>query len=707
MSAPTPLSLKATDVGLPPRAPSPPAPSPPAAFPEARPPRALSPTPEAPRRPPAPPPSRGLQGSSVRSTAGVRRALAVLVVAGGLVALYVLRPDLLARLVDEARALGGRIRAALAAAPEEDPLAAARASWREALGEPEATADALLAEAREQLASDTPRGREQADQALRRALLADPAHVRALALLVENRASWPDAARALAEIPVEAALARALDEEPEVAALHRAQGAALLATGRRELAAKALLEAKRIDPTDPATHTWLARAHLDDNPAEAARLARRAVELASSTSRAETVLGRALHGTWDLTGARGVLEERLRAAPKDAEARYALALVELDEERLDSALEGFERAFRDDPAEVAPALAFARVALLEGRRLKSAAALLSRAHERHADRAELHALAAQTDLAAGDARGALERAEKVAKQGARNLRLWLTSAAARRSAGDVDGARRLLDEARGLARTGEEIALVHQRLGELALSRRAFDEAAAAFEQGRLVAGGALAPRVGLVVAKVVAGDDDGAFAALTELLGTDPRADRDRPRLEGRRLDDEALYHRALLRAPGRAKRKGLSDVAEGLVAFVGGSDARARRAFERALKVDPSSPVALLYLAVLETEAKREPRALNLLGRLEALRIADTVLPLARARALVSLEQGAEAHRALEALGTGRLLAERDTVEGDIARLERRVEDARARYRAALGRDPAYAPPRHRLLALSGSAK
>jgi tetratricopeptide (TPR) repeat protein/predicted Ser/Thr protein kinase len=636
------------------------------------------------------------RGATARS--GVRRVLfaGLLAIAGLAGAIYGWVPEL----VDEQLEQLTSGLATAAGAPVPNPIEPYLEPWRTGLGQPGGKADEYLARADELLSDETHLGMHKAEEAVRRALLADPDDPRALGALCELRAQLPPG-----ELSDDLSLAATLAYAKQLAAgassprVLRASGVVALKADEVGDALVAFNAADQQAPNDAVTLTWLARASLKQ-PQRARGHAKRALELQPRSTRARAALGMAQRRLGDFSDAAANLEARVAVEGRDAAAARELALTYLDQGLLRKGTRRLETAWKAQ-RDVDTALllgAVLRDARGGSKRVDPILAEASKIAPRHPRGADVLALRAELLLASGKHQQALPLVEEAVQRFSGSSRLLVARAGVLARGGRQPDARGVLLAAEKAVATPADAIMVALAQGDLesSTSRQA---ALTAYEKAMAVDRRRASPRVARALLQLEGGDVDAARAELFALTKIDPLAQQQRPFDSGWREDWQAWASRAKPLA-GKSLE---GTLLRGVIAHHAGDRRAAKQSLAQVLRKDKGNPVALLYLAAVELEAGDDARAFSRLQRLDALEPdneeVQRYLALAEVRAGRLDEASARSGRLLEDVST---LAERATLLGALERKKGNLEKARYHLQRALRADTRYAPPRRALAEL-----
>ncbi|MBI1949344.1 MAG: zinc-ribbon domain-containing protein [Deltaproteobacteria bacterium] len=289
----------------------------------------------------------GARARSAPSFGRIAAGVAVVLVVGGGLAVYKLKPELFE---------GGSDAGV-------NPLRGVKSTWEMQFPNPPHTAQEHVDAGRAAMRLDTAAGYRKADDELRQALIREVGNVKAIAAWVENFAGLPAMQSDIETGRVaKDAIAWALRKKPDDPDANRAEGALLLAMQKVDDAQRRLMKARDDDPSDMQTLLVLARSHLDRNAAEALSLIGQVRRKAPELKQAIVVEGAAQRRLGAFKYAREVLGERLASDPANTGALKELAKLELDVGNPEQAIEALSRLIAAEERDVDAHLMRAKIA---------------------------------------------------------------------------------------------------------------------------------------------------------------------------------------------------------------------------------------------------------------------------------------------------------------------------------------------------------
>jgi tetratricopeptide (TPR) repeat protein len=504
---------------------------------------------------------------------------------------------------------------------------------------------------------------ERAEPFLRRAL--DAAAPAARADLVLTLVDL--LAREAREAEAETALRSALEGAPERLDVRERLALVLVAAGRDDEALALLEQVRARHGDDPVFHraagdVLLAAGH----PGEALAAYREGLRLAPERPDLRLREADALMQTGALEESASRLRELVEERPSDPGVALASLRAMALEGRSEEAIEALRAMVGRDP-DLGAGHYLLGVLLLVSDRPAEAVGSLALAAELASGPSKTSArrVLAEARLRAGEFEQAASEAEALLAADAGDLRARLLLAEARLSAGDSEGAEAILVDA------DEGSAAVHAARARVLVRQGRLPEAQAQVERAFALEPDSIQRSVDLVWVLQQQGRHDEALAHARERMLAHPE-----------RPDDANLFGQALLRRD---------------------SDEEARRAFQRAVDVDPGFVPGWINLALVDERAGRLDAARAHL--LRALEVDPTNAVALRALGTVEYRAGrpAEAAGAFEAalradpgsevtranLARARADAGRDLDEAlELARAIRRAEPSNPGAAEALGR-------------------
>jgi serine/threonine-protein kinase len=553
--------------------------------------------------------------------------------------------------------------------PEEDSIGIHLEAWRASLAAPKDSAASLTKAGFAALDDDTEDSRAKADELFRQALLADRQTPRAVAGLLEVALLSP-VRRARASLPVDALIAELERTAPDDPFSKRARAAWALERGDVGAAMRLLRGVK-----DPVARAIAARARFLTDPTKALDEARVAYE-ASPKGRAAVHYALLSQRLGKHRSAERAIRDRLGHEPKDALARTVRAQLHLDHGDRARAVTLLLQVLDDTP----DSQRAMRVLATTKRKPAEAAEVLRTipSHPPGAEGARALALRVASLTASGSAAQALEEAS------AQSVRLP-PSAALSYAVGDAElrsrrlaRAREALETAEGLARPVDSgaAAYIARRLGDLELTRGAYDAAGSDYARSLSADPDHVAAGVGLAIARLGASNAAGAKAAIADLAQVDPfSAFRRAPPHGAPDPGPDPIYLRLLPKKGKEAK------FLRGAVAFLDRDFGAAARAL-RGLDDDTGK---LWYGAALVGQ-RRASAARKPLAKGES-----PAFQLVRARAALGTGRARTVKADLDALRSDpRYGRAAEVLIGKALRKQGRREAARGHQQAALGIDP-----------------
>lgn len=627
----------------------------------------------------------GTASSPLRRVAFVVTFLAAAL--GG--ALYGWAPDI----VDEQIQRFTSTAAQVAGAEVDNPIRPHLESWRVVLGEPGGPPEEYIGRARTQLRVGTVAAALEAEQDFRRALLAAPGDVRAVAGLVEARARVSPAARPDDQVSLDTVMAFASTMPAGGVEVPRAAAALALLRGDRARASEALARAQQLAPDDPEVLILLALSQLHA-PHRARGHIRRSLELLPDNGRARAVAGMVHRRLGEFGAAVEYLEARVEEDPRDALAARELAHTYFDQGLVRKGTRRLEESIALQPdLDTAWLLTHVLLATPGGqRRVDPILAGSSKLAQHHRLGGALLALRAQTLRASGNAQQALVVAEDSAKRFGRNARVQATLAEVYMEGGRLVDARAAYGRANALVGAADEVLMVALLAARLDVLGGL--EIKTAYRAALDVAPERPGPRLAEAVAFAEAGQAEEAASVLFGLMPYDPAHYLDRPLSDTWRPAFSTLHARAK-----RVRGKSTSlKLLNGVTAFYAGESKAAMAQLRAVLKADKSQPVALFYLAVLELRADMVAAAYRRLQLLDAHgdRSSPAVLLYLARATLRAGDVDLGVTRASRIPEEARLIPERETLLGDVAAARGQLGKARFQYQRALVKDPLYLPPK-----------
>ncbi|HEY4221327.1 MAG TPA: tetratricopeptide repeat protein, partial [Myxococcota bacterium] len=274
-------------------------------------------------------------------------AVAVVVVVGGGLGTYLVKPELFERTTDAG----------------VNPLRRAKPSWEKQFPDVNGTAAEHMNAGKAQMRLDTAAGYRKADDELRQALLLDIGNVGAIAAWVENLTNLPAVKADLetAQLAGEA-VAYARKKAPDSVDVQRADGALKLALGEVDLAQKVLTQAHTNAPASADTTLVLAQSYLERNAQDAFDLVQEVRTKDPQLKKALVVEGAAQRRLGAFKEARDVLGARLIDDPTNTGALKELAKLELDVGNPEQAIQALTKLLTGEDRDVEAHLMRAKIA---------------------------------------------------------------------------------------------------------------------------------------------------------------------------------------------------------------------------------------------------------------------------------------------------------------------------------------------------------
>jgi serine/threonine-protein kinase len=487
--------------------------------------------------------------------------------------------------------------------PEEHPYQAMLADWKTRAAVSNKNAGELLAEARARRFNDTWKDYQLANELLERAVGLEPNNAIVLANHTENLASWKGEALTDEEAKRLGAVLEYADRlSAKESAVSRARAALALARGDLQACQRFAEEALDRDPGDGEARLLVAASHVHGQPERAIDEANESQRTLPQLRRRDLIVGRAMANGGHYAGAMRVVGERLRREPRNVAALMLMADFERELGHLRTAEAHYRQAIAGEGDRNLARLSLGTM-LLASREAGSAEELFKAAAQ---DReAPVHY---RVRANVGWSRAAVDRGRSKEAGPPLDAALSLsphdTAARLLRAeilleGGSDDPAERLARDILASQR-GEPAALVI--LGRIAVHRRATDEAIGYLRDALMSDPHDAELRALLGAAYLEVGVDAQAFAMMEEAAKLDPLERTDNPR-------------RAFFHAPPAAVDKALSrfelaakgasrasaNAAVALIEYQRGRSRQALVFLERALHVNPSDPLALVYGAQL----------------------------------------------------------------------------------------------------------
>ncbi|MCP4498621.1 MAG: tetratricopeptide repeat protein, partial [Deltaproteobacteria bacterium] len=543
-----------------------------------------------------------------------------------------------------------------------NPFRRALTEWQLEFPDVEGTSQEHVVEGRKFMRADTAAGYRQADEQFRQSLILDVSNLDAIAGYAENFAYLPNA-RAdheglrLAQDGVEWGL-RVNRKE---ALLLRAKGALFLANNESIKARATLRLAAAAAPNDGVTLLLQAQAALRNSPQDALRKSQRVTNLSPDLHVALLVTGTAHRRLGNFKLSRKFFDRRLKADPGNVATLKEYALLELDMGNGADAIKRLKKALSAEERDVEARLMLAKTAyqVVGDRRLA---------------KKELKFILDNYSKVAGDNllptlthAGYLQlldnNTDEAKKLVIRALNIRPSYAPALYVLGRIHLQRGKLGEAiQQLSSAAEAIqsgedggseGVVRCVLGDALLRNKEFQKAlknyARVTEYFPRYVRGFFAP----AAAYISRGQSSQAATMMRRALDIDPHHDDDRRTITDYPFprSDLNAYAKAYKAAKVKPGEVSLKQAAEGMIRFAAGQKAEAASLFKRTLKDDRFSHAALLYLAVMDVDAKRYGAAeKRLRSALRTTAGAHTITHLYLARAELGQKKYKDAKDRLE---------------------------------------------------------
>ena len=547
-----------------------------------------------------------------------------------------------------------------------NPLRRYLASWRLAHPDVSGTSGEHLAAADALHVQDRWSAYAQAEHEYQRALLLDEDDPEAIAGYVENLSLWRFSLATPAEIQVaRSALEYAMEIAPRSGPVRRAAGALAWASGDLNgcrQGADAALEANR---SDARARLILAGCYLEGNVSLATREAETARAAQPELRRSDRILADAHRRAGRFRAAFSVLDERLRADPRNGSIQLQYGELEAELARDDEAEARIRRAAALEGDHQAAWLTLGRLELRRGRASPASTAFRKAvdAATPTGDRgADIYAGWADAELARRSPKRAQALAEHALDIRGRHVGALLASAEALLEVGTATTAearvRRALDE-----RPNEPASLV--LAGMVASRRERVESALAYFRQAVTAAPKDLRLHLLLAAEYLRANRAAQAYATVQKASDIDPGRVKTVPTLGGLELSERAL-ERAIQAFKDSARNPRNAAVAHAVIALLElyrGDDGAAVRASKLALQEDEGSVLGLVVSAWIALDEGRVRDAERTAERLLVVERGNALGYLMRARARARRGEAELARQDLEAAllsNPGLLLAE-----------------------------------------------
>ena len=592
--------------------------------------------------------SRGVAGAS--AVGGSKKGLAFLIVAllvgaGGYGA-YVFAPGFFEKQSDAG----------------VNPIRRAKNEWLMEFPDVEGTSQEHVVEGRKFMRADTAAGYRQADEQFRQALLLDVSNLEAIAGYAENFAYLPNARADHEGLRLaQDAVDWGLRVQPKDGLLLRAKGALYLANNDHTNARSTLKQASKQAPDDNFTLLLQAQAALKNTPKEALSRAERVLRRAPDMQIAYLVTGAAHRRLGHFKKARQQLNKRLEADPGNVATLKEYALLDLDMGNGAEAMKKLQKALSAEERDVEARLMLAKVAyqVVGNRRLAkkelkfildnyakvagdnllptyahNAYLMLLDGKKKEAKEHAMQALNLRPSYApALYVLGRIEMADKNYETAVARLEAAASAVVSGEDSGNETVVRSVLGDALVAAKRPKDALKNYARVAEYfpRYIRGFFAPAALYIKQGK----------------------GSQAATMIRRALDIDPHHDDDRRTITDypAPASDLVVYAEIYRKSKVGKDDPTLRYSAEGMIRFAAGQKDKARALLKKTLKDDRYSHAALLYLAVMDVDARRYKEAeKKLKSAMKTTAGAHTITHLYLARAELGQKKKEEALKRLE---------------------------------------------------------
>ena len=353
--------------------------------------------------------------------------------------------------------------------------------------------------------------RQEAEAAFKRAVSVDPSSIEAQLAL--GNFYWASGQAA----ETEAAFSAALELDPDSQSANRAMAALSIASGKPERAEPYLRRIAEI-AKDPAAVMTLAEYYmLTGRPKEAiARLEPLATQ-PTPPADLQHRLARAHAAAGDRPKAHAIVAEITKQNPRDAKAQFIKGQLQAADGQRDAALETLRSAVEIEPSSVEAQFALGQLYASRGD-VSGAVNAFREVLKLNPRAAAAQAELARLQLAAGNPAESVRNADEARRNDPRNIGARLALVRALLANGDLDRADRELTP---LRKVFPKAASVEALVGSLAVGRKDFAAARAAFERAHALDPASLEGLAGLIAVELQARNVAAARSLVEARLGS------------------------------------------------------------------------------------------------------------------------------------------------------------------------------------------